>query len=125
MLDVSNPSPAVGFHNRERASFHQRIKPDLGLALALVHHLVIGKNIPLPMLAEYFHDIAPQLIIEFVPREDEKVQQMLKSREDVFKGYTQEQFEAYFSQYFVLIHKFEIPGTQRILYYMQRNKAVN
>jgi hypothetical protein len=123
ILDVSNPSPAVGFHNKERAAFHERIQTDLVLALALVHHLVIGKNIPLPMLAAYFHDIAPQLIIEFVPKEDEKVQQMLKSRKDVFEDYNQERFEAFFSQYFLLIKKIKIPGTQRVLYHMQRNNS--
>lgn len=120
MLDVSNPSPAIGFHNQERASFHERIKPDLVLALALVHHLVIGKNIPLPMLADYFHDIAPQLIIEFVPKEDEKVQQMLKSREDVFDDYSVAHFEEIFSRYFEILNKEQVPQTSRILYHMKR-----
>lgn len=120
MLDVSNPSPAIGFHNRERASFHERIKPDLVLALALVHHLVIGKNIPLPILAAYFHDIAPLLIIEFVPKEDEKVQQMLKSREDVFPGYNVSSFEEEFSRYFEILEKSQVPQTSRILYQMKR-----
>jgi hypothetical protein len=120
ILDISNPSPAVGFHNRERAAFHDRFQADLVLALALVHHLVIGKNIPLPMLAEYFKDIAPQLIIEFVPREDEKVQQMLASREDVFEGYDQEHFERFFSAYFTIESRSVIAGTPRILYRMRR-----
>jgi ribosomal protein L11 methylase PrmA len=123
ILDISNPSPAVGFHNREREAFHQRIQADLVLALALVHHLVIGKNIPLPMLAAYFNDIAPQLIIEFVPREDEKVKQMLASREDVFQDYTEAQFEASFLSYFELVNKQTIPGTPRILYHLQRRKT--
>jgi len=120
ILDISNPSPAIGFHNRERASFHERMQTDLVLALALVHHLVIGKNIPLPMLAEYFYAIAPQLIIEFVPKEDEKVQQMLKSRNDVFDEYDQSHFEQYFSAYFTIRAQEKVTGTHRILYYMQR-----
>jgi len=120
IVDITNPSPAVGFNNRERAAFHQRIKVDLVLALALIHHLVIGKNISLQMLAEYFSGIAPQLIIEFVPREDEKVQQMLASRKDVFKDYNQEEFEKYFSQYFNIRKREKISGTHRFLYLMQR-----
>ncbi|MBO9203962.1 MULTISPECIES: class I SAM-dependent methyltransferase [Niastella] len=120
MLDIANPSPAIGFHNRERAAFHDRIKTDLVAALALVHHLVIGKNISLPVLADYFNDIAPQLIIEFVPKEDEKVQQMLKTRPDTFIDYDVHHFEQYFTRYFSIIEKVPVPGTHRILYYMKR-----
>lgn len=120
ILDIANPSPAIGFNNRERAAFHDRIKTDLVAALALVHHLVIGKNISMPVLAEYFNGIAPELIIEFVPKEDEKVQQMLKSRPDTFPDYTIEVFENMFSQYFTVISKRQVPGTHRVLYYMKR-----
>ncbi|HEX6429917.1 MAG TPA: hypothetical protein VF008_19620 [Niastella sp.] len=120
ILDIANPSPAIGFHNQERAAFHDRIKTDLVAALALVHHLVIGKNISLPVLAAYFNQIAPELIIEFVPKEDEKVQQMLKTRPDTFPDYTTTAFENLFLQYFEVISKKKVPGTHRILYHMKR-----
>jgi hypothetical protein len=120
ILDIANPSPAIGFHNQERAAFHDRIKTDLVAALALVHHLVIGKNISLPVLADYFNSIAPELIIEFVPKEDEKVQQMLKSRPDTFVDYDQAHFERYFTAYFDITEQVPVPGTHRILYKMQR-----
>jgi len=122
VLDVSNPSPAIGFHNKERSSFFDRIQTDLVLALALVHHLVIGKNIPLPLVAAWLNDIAPRLIIEFVPKEDEKVRQMLKSREDVFDSYTRPEFERFFSQYYDILAHNDVPGTHRTLYFMQRKK---
>lgn len=122
ILDISNPSPAVGFYNRERASFFERTNTDLVLALALVHHLVIGKNIPLPMLAAWLHDIAPHLIIEFVPKEDPKVQQMLSSRQDVFEDYTRTDFENYFLEYFNILAQNQVPGTHRILYLMQKKQ---
>jgi hypothetical protein len=80
VVDVANPSPAIGFNNTERAAFHDRIQTELVMALALIHHLVIGKNIPISALAGYFRRIAPQLIIEFVPKQDEKVKQMLSTR---------------------------------------------
>lgn len=120
ILDIANPSPAIGFHNQERAAFHDRIKTDLVAALALVHHLVIGKNISLPALAGYFNDIAPELIIEFVPKEDEKVKQMLSTRPDTFIDYDQAHFEAYFSVYFDMLAQTPVPGTSRILYRMKR-----
>ena len=120
IVDISNPSPALGFNNSERAAFHDRIKTDLVLALALIHHLAIGKNIALPMIAEYFGKIAPILIIEFVPKEDEKVIQMLVTRKDVFSEYSQQNFESCFQGYFEISKKQQIQGTQRHLYLMIR-----
>jgi hypothetical protein len=120
ILDIANPSPAIGFHNHERGAFHERFQTDLVAALALVHHLVIGRNISLPALAQYFSSIAPELIIEFVPKEDEKVKQMLKSRPDTFTDYDQTHFELYFSTYFNIVSSSKITGTSRTLYFMQR-----
>lgn len=118
IVDISNPSPAIGFNNKERASFHERIKCEMVVALAVIHHLVIGKNLSLDMLAAYFSSICAQLIIEWVPREDEKVQQMLSTRKDVFTGYTEENFVMYFGKYFNTAKKAAIPGTKRVLYFL-------
>ena len=120
IADLSNPSPAVGFNNAERSSLQARLKPDLVLVLALVHHLVIGKNIPLILLAPYFASFAPQLIIEFVPKEDEKVKQLLSTREDIFTDYHETAFERNFLQHFTIQSKEIITGTSRILYCLVR-----
>ena len=120
ILDVTNPSPALGFNNNERSAFHERIKTELIVALALIHHLVIGKNISLQMIAEYFSGISPQLIIEFVPKDDLKVQEMLASRKDVFSDYNNENFEHFFGIYFETLKKEKIPGTNRILYLLKK-----
>ena len=120
IIDFSNPSPAIGFNNTERSSFDQRAKSDLVLALALIHHLVIGKNIPLTELAAHFASMAPQLIIEFVPKEDEKVKQLLSGRADIFSTYDAASFEAFFSRYYKILAKELIPGTTRILYSLAR-----
>ena len=72
------------------------------------------------MLADYFNKIAPDLIIEFVPKEDPKVQQLLKDREDIFNNYTADNFEKEFSLYFEIVKSATIPGTSRRLYRMKR-----
>ena len=120
VMDVANPSPSTGFNNAERPAFHQRIKTGVVVALALIHHLVIGRNIPLEKLAAWFSDISKQLIIEFIPREDEKVQQMLASRKDVFGAYTSGNFERIFNEYFDIKHKESVPGTTRVIYLMEK-----
>ncbi len=119
-MDVANPSPSTGFSNAERPDFFERIKTDMVVALALIHHLVIGRNISLQVLAEWFNRISKKLIIEFVPREDEKVQQMLASRKDVFTNYTESEFESIFSRYFTIKYKQTVPDTKRTIYLMEK-----
>ena len=120
IMDVANPTPATGFNNAERPEFHKRIKTDIVLALALIHHLVIGRNVSLYVLASWFSSISEQLIIEFVPREDEKVQQMLASRKDVFGDYTATNFEQIFGHYFTIKQKEPVPGSKRTIYLMEK-----
>jgi len=120
VLDLSNPSPSIGINNEERSSFISRLNVDLVLALALIHHLAIGKNIPLERIAFFFSKTAPNLIIEFVPKEDEKVQILLSQKNDIYGAYDEKSFIEAFSRYFI-IEKFQkIPGTGRVLYLMKR-----
>ncbi|HUQ66251.1 MAG TPA: hypothetical protein VM101_08855 [Flavitalea sp.] len=120
VMDVANPSPATGFRNNERPAFLKRMNTDIVVALALIHHLVIGKNISLHMLALWLSEFAGKLIIEFVPREDEKVQQMLASRKDVFGDYTPHNFELVFGRYFFIHQKHPVQGTHRTIYLMEK-----
>jgi hypothetical protein len=120
VMDLTNPSPAIGWANEERASFGQRAQADLILALALVHHMAISNNVPLSSLAESFSRLAPKLIIEFVPKEDSQVQRLLVSREDIFPDYNQEGFERGFKTYYHIEKALPIPETKRTLYLMER-----
>ena len=63
VVDTANPTPAIGFRNRERASFHERVKTELVAALAVVHHLVIGRNISLRALANYLGEITERWLM--------------------------------------------------------------
>jgi hypothetical protein len=119
VVDITAPTPATGFSNLERSSFLNRLEKsgcDLILALALVHHLVIGKNIPLSMLASFFSKYTKWLLIEFVPKDDPKVTAMLATREDIFPEYNEENFERSLAVYFDLINKQKIPTTTRTMY---------
>lgn len=118
--DISNPSPSLGFAHLERASFQERMGSDLVMALALIHHLVIGKNIPLSRLAAYFAGLGKYLLIEFVPKEDEKTRILLSHKEDIYPLYTKEGFEKAFEENFIMLERRPIPGTHRILYTYQR-----
>ena len=94
LYDFTNPSPALGWQLEERDTLFKRLPSCDGLiCLALVHHLVIGKNIPLESFIEMMVSLAPAGIIEFPTKEDPMVKGLLKHREDIFKGYTSENFE--------------------------------
>lgn len=120
VLDLTNPSPALGWHNHERQSLLERGPVDMVFALALVHHLAISNNVPLDELAEFFYGAGKSLVIEFVPKSDSKVQKLLANREDIFDLYTQEEFERVFERRFFIREKVLIRGSERYLYLMER-----
>lgn len=120
VIDLTNPSPGIGWENAERDSFMDRGPVDLAMALALVHHLAISNNLPLSRIADFFHKITEWLIIEFVPKEDSQVQKLLSSRKDIFPQYNEKDFESVFQEKFGIVRKESIQGMQRTLYLMKR-----
>jgi len=120
ILDLSNPSPALGWAHTERDSLLQRMENDVVVALALIHHLAISNNVPLPELGNFFSLSAKKLIIEFVPKEDSQVQRLLSTREDIFPTYDLTNFESAFGRNFEILEKVDIGETLRTLYVMER-----
>lgn len=120
IMDLTNPSPSIGFANRERVDMASRQKPDCIMALAIIHHLAISNNLPLDRIAEWMSELAQNLIIEFVPKEDSQVQILLATREDIFPQYSISGFEAAFMRYFTIEEKEDVSDSRRILYRMRR-----
>ena len=121
VLDLANPSPGLGWANAERRSLEDRADPDVVLALALVHHLAISRNVPLERLADFFAGLAPGLIVEFVPKDDPMGQKLLATREDVFPGYTLDGFRSAFGRRFEIAEEAPIGDSPRVLFRMQRS----
>lgn len=119
-MDITNPSPGVGWEHAERKSLVERGPTDLLLALAIVHHLAISHNLPLSMIAAFFHQVCNWLIVEFVPKDDPMVRKLLRSRKDIFHGYTKENFEMDFSSYFNIEQNAHIGESKRTLYLMKK-----
>lgn len=116
VMDLAHPTPALGFAHTERMSLGDRGPADMVLALALIHHLAIGRNIPLPRLAEWMATLGKRLLVEWIPKTDERVQWLLAAREDIFEQYSQSVFEAAFSEYFELEQRSELGSSGRVLY---------
>ena len=120
LLDLENPSAAIGWRNRERMSLSDRGPVDMVLALALIHHLVIGNNVPLESAAGFFSSLGQNLVVEFVPKTDSQVERMLASREDIFYDYTKRGFEDAFCRHFEIVDAVEISESERTLYLMRK-----
>jgi len=118
LLDIANPSPAQGWAHTERLSLEERGPADAVLALALVHHLAIGHNLPLERIAQFFARLSRRLMIEFVPKSDSQVQRLLRNRTDIFPDYTREGFERAFSRHFEIEEATPVTHSERTLYRM-------
>lgn len=120
ICDLTAPTAALGWNNRERLSLVERASAEVVLALALVHHLAIGNNVPLNSIAQFFAGLGPVLIIEFIPKSDSQVARMLSLREDIFDNYTKDAFERAFSGFFKIEQRVDIEESERTLYLMTR-----
>lgn len=122
VMELLNPSGGTGWENRERRSFIERGPADTVLALALIHHLAIGNNLPLEKIAEFFNKICNKLIIEFVPKEDSQVKKMLSCRDDIFEDYGFKGFCRAFDRFFDMKGSATIDGSNRSIHLMTRKQ---
>jgi hypothetical protein len=120
VLDLTNPSPGIGWGNEERMSLVARGPADAVLALALLHHLAISNNLPFFRIASFLARICKWLIIEFVPKSDHQVQRLLLTREDIFPHYTRQGFEREFCTHFTIRQSVRLEDSDRTLYLMER-----
>ena len=120
LLDLTNPSPPLGWANGERKSVGERANADIIMGLALIHHLAISNNLPFTKIAQYFSQLSDWIIIEFVPKEDDKVQIMLKNRKDIFQQYSISDFEMAFQKYYTIVQKQQIENSKRTLFLMKK-----
>lgn len=121
VADLMQPYGGLGWNNEERPALLSRLKAEMVMGLALIHHLCITHNVPMEFVAELFANATKRyLIIEFIPKSDEKVQRMLQNRADIFDGYTEENFMYAFSNRFRLLDKFTSDHSQRSLYLWEK-----
>jgi SAM-dependent methyltransferase len=120
VVDLMNPSPGLGWAQEERRGLVERGPADFALALALVHHLRIGGNVPLDRIADWLASVTRSGVVEFIPKTDPMVQTLLRTRPDVYEDYTRGGFEAALERRFQITERTELPGSERVLYRLVR-----
>ena len=119
VMDLSNPSPSLGWALEERRSMVERGPADAIMALALVHHLAIGNNVPLDRMASFFARLGRHAIVEFVPKGDPMTDHLLAARRDVFPDYTIDGFRAAFMRPFRIVEEMPIEDSRRTLFLLE------
>ncbi len=119
-FDAANPSPAQGWLQSERMGLRERSPANALLALAVVHHLAIARNAPLEQVVGWLMDSAPAGIIEFVPKTDPMVQELLKLRSDIFPDYTEERFLDCIRQRGEIVRQSVVSSSGRLLVWYRR-----
>jgi len=82
--------------------------------------MAIARNVPLAAVLDWILDRAPHGIIEFVPKSDPMVKQLLKLREDIFDDYTEETFLQTISERAEIVDRLRLPTSGRLLVWYRR-----
>ena len=116
-VDEGRPVDAAG-PGRERAAFFDRGRPDAVLALALLHHLAITGNVPLPELVDWLAALGGRLVVEFVDPTDPMADRLLANKPPGMHGdYRREVFERLLEARFDVVDRQEFPSGTRTLYH--------
>ncbi|MFC4231835.1 hypothetical protein ACFOW1_08030 [Parasediminibacterium paludis] len=121
VADITEPTPGLGWDNTEKIPLLERLSGEMILFLAVIHHIAIAKNVPLPLIASLANKLTTNYVItEFVPKSDNKVKQLLRSKEDFFSNYSENHFINCFSEYFSLIEVHQCEDSERKLFLWQK-----
>jgi 2-polyprenyl-3-methyl-5-hydroxy-6-metoxy-1,4-benzoquinol methylase len=123
VVDITRPSPGIGWRNSECPSFLERItgKFDAVLMLAVIHHMLVTERVPLPEIIKLFSEITTDtLIIEFVAPEDPMFKIIARGRDHLFKDLTNDSFRRECSKHFKIIREERLAQTNRWLYLLRR-----
>ena len=120
--DIARPTPAVGWQNAESVALLPRLEGqfDLVLMLAVIHHLLLMEQIPLPAIFDLCHRLTRRhLVIEWVPVEDPMYQSLMRGRDSLYDSLSEADLLAACSDRFVVIDR-QALDNGRILFLFER-----
>jgi len=123
LLNIGRPTPAVGWENREVASFLSRATGwfDCILVLGLIHHLLVSERATLPMLVDLLDRLNPKrVILEWVDPKDQKFQQLAGLNRVLYSQLNTAQLEESLGQKFRMVKKLPLPCGTRVMYLWRR-----
>ena len=124
VADVADPSPGLGWRGTERRPLADRAQPDLILCLALMHHVVIGRNVPLDDFVAWLADFGAEVVLEFVGRDDPMVERLLRNRGDQTIVYSADAVRAALARCFDVVTHETVAAGRRTLYHCRPKRDV-
>ncbi|MFM1756397.1 MAG: hypothetical protein RL621_1351 [Bacteroidota bacterium] len=120
-MDLAETTPNMGVLEKEYSSIYTRAKSSMVLGLALIHHLFISNQLNFDQIASMFNEFSDkQVITEYIPITDEKVQFLMKDKQRDYQDYTEEGFTNALEQYFQIKERVKLEGSERILYLLEK-----
>ena len=122
-IDAVDPSPDLGWRATERSGIQGRGRPDLTLCLAVLHHVAVGRNVPVADIVAWLHDLTDAAVVEFAAPEDPMVQRLLaRKRPDDHPDYRRDWFERCLLDRFQPLRREELAGGERVLYHVRARR---
>ncbi len=117
VMDLSDPSPGLGWRSRERPSFVDRVRPDLVLCLAVIHHLALSGTVPFPEVVAFLRDFDAPLVVEMPHRDDPMAARLLaRKRAGLFDHYDRPLWEQALRERFEIDEQVTLPSGTRTIY---------
>ncbi len=123
VVNLTRPSPGIGWRNQECPAFLDRARGsfDCVLMLAVIHHMLVTERVPLPdILAMAAELTTGTAIIEFIGPEDSMFQRLVRGREELHRGLTNEVFETACRRHFEIVKVQHAENTSRWLYLLRK-----
>ena len=118
VLDLVDPSPAIGWRNHERPAFAQRVRPDLVLCLAVIHHLALSNTVPFDEIVGLLRDFDAPVVVEMPHRDDPMAARLLaRKRPGLFDHYDRPQWEQALAARFDITAQTTLPSGTRTIYW--------
>lgn len=118
VLDFANPSPSQGWAGQERSTLLDRARPSLATYLALVHHLCLGRGIPIALFAEQVARVSPHAVIEFVAADDPMAQALLATRNEFHPNYDRDGLRSALLRRGRILAELELSHTRTLLHFV-------
>jgi SAM-dependent methyltransferase len=120
--DIARPTPAAGWENSESTALLARLEGqfELVLMLAVIHHLLLMEQIPLPAILALCHRLTLRhLAIEWVPVEDPMFQSLMRGRDELYGGLREDDLIAACAGRFRILRRQPLDNG-RVLFLLQR-----
>lgn len=126
VINVTRPSPAIGWRNAECTAFLDRAREsfDAVLMLAVIHHMLVSERIPLPEILDFAAELTTDiLIIEFIAPDDSMFRRLTRGRDHLFSDLTAERFEQSCRRNFEIIRSQHLENTSRSVHLLRRKRT--